>query len=206
MTHYLKPIRSSTAFEFFHQNLTFIPHEIEQRTADFASRFFVNLSQDRLEESNSAEKNFIDILTTSQDGLYLGVERFDECYLVDQEDVSFEDQTDAFIFSYEPQEEVSMIDSFSSSAPSSLTPSPTLRKRIKTKPSQKKDYHIWTEEDFSKLEMFCKNKLYRTNQNKYAVKEICKHFNVSDRVCRNGITTLQRRGVLPKSQRKRNFY
>lgn len=99
-----------------------------------------------------------------------------------------------------------MIDSFSSSAPSSLTPSRALPKRIKTKPSQKKDYHIWTEEDFSKLEMFCKNKLYRTNENKYAVKEISKHFNVSDRVCRNGITTLQRRGVLPKLQRKRNFY
>jgi hypothetical protein len=206
MTHYLKPIGSPASFEFFHQNLTLIPHEIDQRTADFASRFFANVSQDRLEESASVEENFIDILTTSQEGHYLGVERFDECYLEDQEDVSFEDQTDAFILTYEPQEEVSMIDSFSSSATSSLAPSPTLGKRKKTKTSQKKDYHIWTEEDFSKLEMFCKNKLYRTNENKYAVKEICKHFNVSDRVCRNGITTLQRRGVLPKWQRKRNFY
>ena len=206
MTHYLKPIGSPATFEFTEQNLDTFSHEIEERTADFANAFFVNLAQDPFKEPASFEESFIDILTTSLGDPYSGVDTYDECYLNHEQDVLFEDQIDASIWAQQLQEEDCMIDSFSSSATSSLAPSPTLRKRKKTKTSQKKDYHLWSEQDFSKLETFCKNKLYRTNENKYAVKEISKHFNVSDRVCRNGITTLQRRGVLPKLQRKRNFY
>ena len=156
MTHYLKPTGSPTAFVFTHQNLDVFLDEMEEKTADFAHAFFLNLPQDPFNESTPQEENFIDILTTSPSDLYLAADAYDESYLKHQEDLSFEDEEDASIWAEKLQQEDCIIDSFSSSASSSLAPSPTLRKRTKPKTSKKKITIFGVNKIFQSLRRFVK--------------------------------------------------